>query len=70
MADARARHLAATVLATYDEAMRESFVWSDLHEVRNMRQAFGRGFYLGGAMAGAMSATKGKFPPGDWSQRA
>ena len=30
-----------------------------------MRQAFGRGFYVGGAMAGAMTATKGKFPPGD-----
>src|SRR4051794_13069273 len=34
-------------------------------EGRNMRQAFGRGFYLGGALAGAMTATKGKFPPGD-----
>jgi electron-transferring-flavoprotein dehydrogenase len=30
-----------------------------------MRQAFGRGFYLGGALAGAMTASKGKFPPGD-----
>ena len=30
-----------------------------------MRQAFGRGFYLGGAMAGAMTATKGRFPRGD-----
>src|SRR5947209_2036626 len=30
-----------------------------------MRQAFGRGFYLGGALAGAMTATKGRFPPGD-----
>jgi electron-transferring-flavoprotein dehydrogenase len=30
-----------------------------------MRQAFGRGFYLGGAMASVMTATKGKFPPGD-----
>ena len=30
-----------------------------------MRQAFGRGFYFGGALAGAMTATKGKFPPGD-----
>ena len=52
-------------LATYDEAIRSSFIWSDLREVRNMRQAFGRGFYLGGALAGAMTATKGKFPPGD-----
>ena len=54
-----------TVLASYDESLRESFIWSDLQEVRNMRQAFGRGFYVGGAMAGAMTATKGKFPPGD-----
>ena len=30
-----------------------------------MRQAFGRGFYVGGALAGAMTATKGRFPPGD-----
>ena len=54
-----------TVLASYDESLRDSFIWSDLQEVRNMRQAFGRGFYVGGAMAGAMTATKGKFPPGD-----
>jgi electron-transferring-flavoprotein dehydrogenase len=54
-----------TALATYDTSLRESFIWRDLQEVRNMRQAFGRGFYLGGAMAGAMTATKGRFPPGD-----
>ena len=42
-----------------------SFIWSDLREVRNMRQAFGRGFYVGGALASAMTATKGHFPPGD-----
>ena len=54
-----------TVLASYDDSLRDSFIWSDLQEVRNMRQAFGRGFYVGGAMAGAMTATKGKFPPGD-----
>ncbi|MFL6034826.1 MAG: 4Fe-4S dicluster domain-containing protein, partial [Gaiellaceae bacterium] len=55
----------ATALAQYDAAMRESFIWKDLQEVRNMRQAFGRGFWLGGAMAGAMTATKGHFPPGN-----
>jgi electron-transferring-flavoprotein dehydrogenase len=52
-------------LATYDEALRQSFVWRDLRQVRNMRQAFGRGFYLGGAMASAMTATRGAFPPGN-----
>ena len=30
-----------------------------------MRQAFGRGFYLGGMLAGAMTASKGNFPPGN-----
>ncbi len=52
-------------LASYDESLRSSFIWSDLREVRNMRQAFGRGFYVGGALASAMTATKGRFPPGD-----
>ena len=52
-------------LAGYDEALQESFVWSDLRQVRNMRQAFGRGFWLGGALAGAMTASRGAFPPGN-----
>ena len=52
-------------LQPYDDSLRESFVWEDLRRVRNMRQAFGRGFWLGGAMAGAMTASRGAFPPGD-----
>src|SRR5512133_2239153 len=52
-------------LAGYDEALQESFVWSDLRQVRNMRPAFGRGFWRGGAMAGAMTASRGAFPLGD-----
>jgi electron-transferring-flavoprotein dehydrogenase len=52
-------------LARYDESLRESFVWRDLRQVRNMRQAFGRGFWLGGALAGAMTASRGAFPPGN-----
>ncbi|HEX4526719.1 MAG TPA: electron-transfer flavoprotein:ubiquinone oxidoreductase [Gaiellaceae bacterium] len=52
-------------LASYDEAVRASFIWSDLKEVRNMRQAFGRGFYAGGALASAMTVTKGRFPRGE-----
>jgi len=52
-------------LDSYDAALRESFVWEDLKRVRNMRQAFGRGFWLGGALAGAMTATRGAFPPGN-----
>jgi electron-transferring-flavoprotein dehydrogenase len=52
-------------LSAYDEALAQSYVWKDLQEVRNMRQAFGRGLWLGGALAGMMTATKGRFPPGD-----
>jgi electron-transferring-flavoprotein dehydrogenase len=52
-------------LAVYDDALKQSFVWKDLYEVRNMRPAFGRGFLMGGALAGAMTASKGRFPPRD-----
>ncbi|MBM3679037.1 MAG: electron transfer flavoprotein [Actinobacteria bacterium] len=52
-------------LASYDEALRESYVWKDLFEVRNMRQAFDKGFFIGGGLASAMTVTKGKLPPFD-----
>jgi electron-transferring-flavoprotein dehydrogenase len=57
-------------LAGYDRALQESFVWKDLKQVRNMRPAFGRGLVLGGALAGAMTATRGAFPPGDAGMEA
>jgi electron-transferring-flavoprotein dehydrogenase len=50
----------------YDEALRSSYVWKDLAEVRNMRQAFDKGFFMGGALASAMTVTKGKLPPKDY----
>ena len=50
-------------LDTYDAALRESYVWKDLDEVRNMRQVFDKGFFMGGALASAMTVTKGKLPP-------
>jgi electron-transferring-flavoprotein dehydrogenase len=49
-------------LDSYDDAVRTSFVWSDLKQVRNMRQVFGHGFYLGGALASAATVTKGRVP--------
>ena len=52
-------------LSSYDDAVRDSFIWEDLRRVRNMRQAFGRGFYVGGMLAGAMTASRGAFPPRD-----
>jgi electron-transferring-flavoprotein dehydrogenase len=54
----------ATALGSYDDAVRESFIWSDLREVRNMRQVFGRGFYVGGALASAMTISKGRIELG------
>jgi electron-transferring-flavoprotein dehydrogenase len=50
-------------LASYDLAVRDSYIWRDLEQVRNMRPAFSRGFWVGGALAGMMTATRGKLPP-------
>lgn len=49
----------SAALASYDAAVRASFIWNDLREVREVRQVFGRGFFLGGALASAMTASKG-----------
>jgi electron-transferring-flavoprotein dehydrogenase len=54
-------------LASYDEALRDSYVVKDLYEVRNMRAVFDKGFYMGGALASAMTVSKGHFPPKDYS---
>ncbi|HJV30508.1 MAG TPA: electron-transfer flavoprotein:ubiquinone oxidoreductase [Gaiellaceae bacterium] len=50
-------------LESYDRAVRDSYIWRDLEQVRNMRPAFSRGFWVGGALAGMMTATRGKLPP-------
>jgi electron-transferring-flavoprotein dehydrogenase len=47
---------------SYDEALRGSRMWKELYEVRNMRQAFDRGFFVGGALASLMTVTKGRVP--------
>jgi electron-transferring-flavoprotein dehydrogenase len=52
-------------LASYDESLRKTYVWKDLERVRNMRPAFAHGFLMGGALAGAMTTSFGKFPPFD-----
>ncbi len=52
-------------LAGYDAALRSSFVWRDLRAVRNMRQAFGAGFWRGSALAGLATVTGGRLPAGD-----
>ncbi len=53
-------------LEAYDERVRKSAIGNDLFESRNMRQPFSKGFFVGGAMASAMTVTKGLFPGGQW----
>jgi electron-transferring-flavoprotein dehydrogenase len=50
----------------YDERVRKSLVGKDLFESRNMRQPFSKGFFVGGALASAMTITKGNIPGGRW----
>jgi len=52
----------------YDEKVHDSPIERDLKESRNMRQPFSKGFFLGGAIASAMTVTKGAFPGGHWKQ--
>jgi electron-transferring-flavoprotein dehydrogenase len=62
----KAQKFDAETLSVYDKMVQSSYVWSDLHKVRNMRQAFKSGFYLGGIKAGLMTVTGGAIP-GDMS---
>lgn len=52
-------------LASYDEAVRASFVWKDLYRERNLRPAFQYGFVAGSVLAGIATATLGRFPRGE-----
>jgi electron-transferring-flavoprotein dehydrogenase len=64
-AEAAWRSLSGGELGSYDEALRASFLWRDLRAVRNMRQAFGGGFWRGVAASGLATATRGRLPSGD-----
>jgi electron-transferring-flavoprotein dehydrogenase len=52
----------ASALASYDRSVDESYIAGDLYRTRNMRLAFKNGFFAGGAMAGLMTLTAGRFP--------
>jgi len=52
----------------YDERVRSGLIGKDLYRSRNMRQPFSRGFFVGGAIASAMTITQGAFPGGRWHQ--
>jgi electron-transferring-flavoprotein dehydrogenase len=54
----------AATLASFDEAVRSSFIWQDLYEVRDMRGVFGRGLLVGAACAGTMAISKGRISIG------
>ena len=54
----------AAALAPYDRMVNESYIASDLYRTRNMRLAFKDGFFVGGAKAGLMTVTGGRFPGG------
>jgi electron-transferring-flavoprotein dehydrogenase len=66
---ARAAHAAlaggdatASALAGYDRVVDESYIVGDMHQTRNMRLAFKDGLWVGGAKAGLMTLTRGRFP--------
>ena len=63
---ARSRDAAARSTATTTPSARATSGRSS-REVRNMRQAFDKGFFVGGALASAMTVTKGKLPPKDYA---
>lgn len=52
----------------YERRVRDSMIESELFRSRNMRQPFSKGFFVGGAVASAMTITGGRFPGGHWSQ--
>ena len=53
-------------LEGYDRRVRTSHIWRDLRKVRNMRQALGKGFAIGGPLGGMMDITGGAVPGGSW----
>ncbi|HEY0351876.1 MAG TPA: electron-transfer flavoprotein:ubiquinone oxidoreductase [Gemmatimonadales bacterium] len=60
----KAGDVSARALAPYDRMVNESYIARDLYRTRNMRLAFKDGFLLGGAKAGLMTLTGGRFPGG------
>jgi len=52
----------------YEEKVRKSIIEKDMFKSRNMRQPFEKGFFVGGAIASAMTLTQGNFPGGQWDQ--
>jgi electron-transferring-flavoprotein dehydrogenase len=56
--------------SSYHDRVHESEIGRDLFRSRNMRQPFSKGFFVGGAVASAMTITMGTFPGGKWEHEA
>jgi electron-transferring-flavoprotein dehydrogenase len=57
----------ANDLSAYEEKVKSSDIEKDIHRSRNMRQPFGKGFLVGGAVVNMMEISGGRMPPGKWS---
>jgi electron-transferring-flavoprotein dehydrogenase len=51
-------------LDSYEQAVENSSIATELYQVRNTRQAFQKGFLVGSLLAGPSIMSKGKVPPG------
>jgi electron-transferring-flavoprotein dehydrogenase len=56
-----------TDLSNYQSKVEGSEIERDTYRSRNMRQPFGRGFFVGGAIASMMEITGGRIPGGRWA---
>jgi electron-transferring-flavoprotein dehydrogenase len=53
-------------LSNYQKKVAGSEIETDRYRSRNMRQPFGKGFVVGGAIAGMMDISGGRVPGGHW----
>jgi electron-transferring-flavoprotein dehydrogenase len=53
-------------LSNYQDKVEGSEIERDTYRSRNMRQPFGRGFFVGGAIASMMEISGGRVPGGRW----
>jgi electron-transferring-flavoprotein dehydrogenase len=52
--------------SAYDRRVEDSLIGKELYESRNMKQPFGKGFFVGAAITNAMVISKGRVPGGRW----
>jgi electron-transferring-flavoprotein dehydrogenase len=53
--------------SAYEREVYDCEIGKDLYESRNMKQPFAKGLIVGGAIANAMTITKGRIPGGHWA---